>query len=243
MRQVDVKKATPYYFTEKDTLWLSTPQFGKQGLTQFDVAYTGYTHIFVIQMARFMEMMRPQLTESMRIMLERAATSFSGPGNMTLETADVTDGIAANTLRVATKSTRDTTDITIRVLEMAGLPGREFAKEYIRGMNDPHTQVRTYLGANLEKSMINETFIFLIVQSDPSLEVVQDSAMYVNCVLTEHDRSHLSWEKGGISVIEGTEFRFTCTELVNDEVTEMAKNALANRRAIINPDSFKATIV
>jgi len=245
MNEVTIDKVAPYEFNENDALWLSTPQFGSAGLQKFDVAYTGYTHIFVLGMPKFMEVAKPNLTKAFKILLERASTSFSGPANTTLETADVTNGIAASTIRVATKSTKDTTDITIRTLVMQGLQGRVFAKEYIRGISDPYTNIKTYLGVDPEvvpKSMVNQTFIILVVQSDESLEHVQDYGLYVNGTLTEHDRTHVNWDKGNISVIEGTDYRFTVTEAPETaDVLELAKAKLANRRAIIVADSSLST--
>lgn len=236
------KDLEPYYFTEEDTLWQTLPNFGKDGLSKFDVAYTGFTHIFVIQMPKWMEEIDAKLSKSFEMMLERASTSFSGSANMTLETADFTDGIAANTLRVATTSTKDTPDITIRCLEMKGILGRRYAEKYIMGMSHPNNGYKTYMGAKTKKSPINETFIFLAVQTDQALETIQDYGIYVNGILTEHDRSHTSWEKGGVSIIEGTEFRFSCTELPKSAATlKVAEDYMRNRRALID-SQMKAEI-
>lgn len=208
-----------------------TMVFSKDRLKELDPAYTGYTHIFVLRMPWFMELLKKNGAiagyddeaaakakyhyDNLKSLIELGTTSYSGTPNLSMDTADINVGWEDRNYSAPTKAQYSGNEFTLRMLETRGEPLRLAAEYYISSVFDPVGKFASMGGAKnpdtgkpLEPSIANYTFSIMVVQTDQTLLRIQNIDLWNNAFFTEIDRSNLDWEQGNINIVEPKELRF-----------------------------------
>ena len=218
-------------------LWHGVPQLSNEQMEMFEAAYTGHQFIFVVDMPKFMtegiyknKNLHFQ-ARNLKAVIERASTGFSGPSNITADFGDVNDGNGRKLSHV-TAITKEQNDITLRLHEFAGLPVKNALESWMTGTYDYKSEHGHYFG-NLGIPggwcLANHTASILVVQVDPSWQVIQDAAYYFNMFPTEVPFDHFEWTKGEHTIIDDYSITFRCNEERSPMIMYAAERYMNNR--------------
>lgn len=221
----------------RSRLWHGVPQLSSEQMEMFEAAYTGHQFIFVIDMPKFMtngiyknKNLHFQ-AKNLKAVIERASTGFSGPSNITADFGDVNDGNGRKLSHV-TAVTKEQNDITLRLHEFAGLPVKNALESWMTGTYDYKSEHGHYFG-NLGIPggwcLANHTASILVVQVDPSWQVIQDAAYYFNMFPTEVPFDHFEWTKGEHTIIDDYSITFRCNEERSPMIMYAAERYMNNR--------------
>lgn len=218
-------------------LWHGVPQLTVEQMNMFEAAYTGHTFIFVIDMPKFMYSGIYENTnlhyqaKNLKAIIERASTSFNGSSNITAQTADMDDGNGRKITHI-TGVTKEQPTVTLTLHEFAGLPVKNALESWMTGTYDYRSEHGHYFG-NLGIPggwcLANHTMSMLVVQVDPSWQVIQDAAFYYNMFPTEVPFEHFEWEKGEHSIIDKHSIQFTANEERSPMIMYAAERFMNNR--------------
>lgn len=218
-------------------LWHGVPQLSSEQMEMFEAAYTGHQFIFVVDMPKFMtngiyknKNLHYQ-ARNLKAVIERASTGFSGPSNITADFGDVNDGNGRKLSHV-TAITKEQNDITLRLHEFAGLPVKNALESWMTGTYDYKSEHGHYFG-NLGIPggwcLANHTASILVVQVDPSWQVIQDAAYYFNMFPTEVPFDHFEWTKGEHTIVDDYSITFRCNEERSPMIMYAAERYMNNR--------------
>lgn len=211
-----------------------TMSFSADKLRELDPSYTGYTHIFVLRMPKFMTQVAsghvvdgytqydPNAIKTaeahcrnLKALLEMGSTSYSGTPDLTLNTSEVNTGFAERSYPAPTYAAYEGKNFTIRCLETRGEPLRRGLEYYINGVSDANVKATMMHGATddngilLEPTLPNYTFALMIVQTDQTLRNIQDISLWNSCIITNAERSsQLDWENGTIDIVQPMDVQF-----------------------------------
>lgn len=226
-----------------------TMTFNKDKLRELDPSYSGYTHIFVTYMPEFMRALAQGSIiggndnakkiaryhyANLKAIIEMGSTSYSGTPNLELQTADVNVGFPEKNFAVATYSSYDSTQFTIRCIETYGEPLRHAVEYYIGGIADPNAKYQHLHGAAekgknglipMQPSLANTTFGIMVVQTDQTLHNIQDISIWTNCMITSIERSHLDWELGTIETVQPQTLNFRGVYLPHSNAPAVRRKA------------------
>ena len=218
-------------------LWHGVPQLSSEQMEMFEAAYTGHQFIFVVDMPKFMTEGIYRNTNlhyqarNLKAVIERASTGFSGPSNITADFGDVNDGNGRKLSHV-TAVTKEQNDITLRLHEFAGLPVKNALESWMTGTYDYKSEHGHYFG-NLGIPggwcLANHTAAILVVQVDPSWQVIQDAAYYFNMFPTEVPFDHFEWTKGEHTIVDDYSITFRCNEERSPMIMYAAERYMNNR--------------
>lgn len=140
---------TPNNDITKYALMRGVPDYTQ--LAQWDMYETGYGFLVVLQIPVFLDKARSYNTtyadniDSYRHILEYEFKGLQGIEDINSETNEITNGIRG--LQVITKVTEQgSTNFQFEYLERNGLALTKVHELYLRGIKDPSTQVKRYLG-------------------------------------------------------------------------------------------------
>ena len=218
-------------------LWHGVPQLTTEQMNMFEAAYTGHTFLFVVNVPTFMTKGMYKNTnlhyqmKNLKAVIERASTGFSGPSNITADFSDQDDGAMRKVSHV-TRVTKEQSDIQLRLHEFAGLPVKNALEAWLTGTYDPKSQHGHYFG-NLGIPggwcLSNHTMSLLVVQVDPSWQVIQDAAYYYNMFPQDVPFDHFEWTKGEHDIVQDYTITFKCNEERSPMIMYAAERYMNNR--------------
>lgn len=218
-------------------LWHGVPQLTNEQMDMFEAAYTGHTFLFVVDVPAFMTKGMYANTnlhyqmKNLKAVIERASTGFSGPSNITADFSDMDDGAMRKVSHV-TRVTKEQSDIQLRLHEFAGLPVKNALEAWLTGTYDPKSQHGHYFG-NLGIPggwcLSNHTMSMLVVQVDPSWQVIQDAAYYYNMFPQDVPFDHFEWTKGEHDIVQDYTITFRCNEERSPMIMYAAERYMNNR--------------
>ena len=218
-------------------LWHGVPQLTEEQMNMFEAAYTGHTFLFVVNVPIFMTKGMYEHTNlhyqmrNLKAVIERASTGFSGPSNITADFSDMDDGAMRKVSHV-TRVTKEQSDIQFRLHEFAGLPVKNALEAWLTGTYDPKSQHGHYFG-NLGIPggwcLSNHTMSLLVVQVDPSWQVIQDAAYYYNMFPQDVPFDHFEWTKGEHDIVQDYTITFKCNEERSPMIMYAAERYMNNR--------------
>ena len=218
-------------------LWHGVPQLTDEQMNMFEAAYTGHTFLFVVNVPIFMTKGMYENTNlhyqmrNLKAVIERASTGFSGPSNITADFSDMDDGAMRKVSHV-TRVTKEQSDIQLRLHEFAGLPVKNALEAWLTGTYDPKSQHGHYFG-NLGIPggwcLANHTMSLLVVQVDPSWQVIQDAAYYYNMFPQDVPFDHFEWTKGEHDIVQDYTITFKCNEERSPMIMYAAERYMNNR--------------
>ena len=236
-----------------------TMSFSHDKLRELDPSYTGYTHIFVLKMPRFMtQVARGRVIDgysnnsiaeaqkhckNLKTLLEMGSTSYSGTPDLTMNTSQVSTGFSERNYPAPTFSQYDSTSFTIRCLETRGEPLRRSLEYYINGVSDANVKATMLNGACeddgtlMEPTLPNYTFTLMVIQTDQTLRNIQDISLWNSCIITSAERSQLDWENGSIDIVNPMDVPFSgvyTPDPHNDAIDQLALRMLYNRLKLYN---------
>lgn len=208
-----------------------TMSFSQNKLRELDPSYTGYTHIFVLRMPRFMTQIArgkviggyttdaiaeaQQHCKNLKTLFEMGSTSYSGTPDLTMNTSEVNTGFSERSYAAPTYSQYDGKNFTIRCLETRGEPLRRGLEYYINGITDANVKATLLHGALeddgtlMEPTLPNYTFALMAIQTDQTLRRIQDISIWNSCIITSAERSsQLDWENGTIDIVQPLDVPF-----------------------------------
>lgn len=198
-----------------DNLFAGVWRLDQSNLDHYDPFIQGYAQIVWTKLPLFWNKVKgaTQLVNNFKYITERNFKSFSGIGNLSLESEEMSHGFAGNALPVATTIKKENTSFTLKHYELAGSPIRELYQFWITGIRDPETGVATYHGAlendsNMIYSMKNHTAELLYIVTDPSFGIqdggkgIEFACYYTNVFPTTIPQDHLNYSSGDHGLTE-----------------------------------------
>lgn len=236
-----------------------TMSFSHEKLQELDPSYTGYTHIFVLKLPRFMTQVArgkviqgfstnaieeaQQHCRNLKTLLEMGSTSYSGTPDLTLNTSQVATGFNERNYPAPTTAAYDSTSFTIRCLETRGEPLRRALEYYINGITDANVKATMLNGAldedgnPMEPTLANYTLSIMVIQTDQTLRKIQDISMWNSCLITSAERSQLDWENGSIDIVNPVDVPFVgvyTPDTHNEAIENRALRLLGTRLKLYN---------
>ena len=118
---------------------------------QFNLYESGYAHLYVISMPKWITIMGQQdtdvkkMADTFKYILEYEFKGLDGIDDISTDKLEVTDGIS--TMNVIGKVTKQSaTEVTMSFTEKSGSAITNFIRYYLEGIKDPRTQAKTYHG-------------------------------------------------------------------------------------------------
>lgn len=194
----------------------------------------GYQFLSVLSLPKFMEKLGEKddtvraMNANIRQIMEMEFRGLDGLPDMTADTLEITDGI--NTQRMINRVTQETSiNISMQYFEKHGSLFTKYSEMFLRGLRDPMTQARTYLGliasGDLAPSYENEVFTFLYYVTDSTMLRLERAVLLCNCQFANSDMSMYNGSKDNITNNETT-VDFTCFPIWGAEVDKAAKYLL-----------------
>lgn len=234
----------PQYVTansiSSSSLWLGVPNLSEEMLKNFDPAYTGHTHIFLIRTPKIFDLYYAEHKDNLKAILERTTTSFTGIPELTLNFQDQTHGFADRHVSHATSAEFNFDQGTLRCLEFKGLPTYTMIRDWIENISDPISKIGDYKGRagvdqSLEYSIANHTASFIVCTTDPTHTRLQGRAHYITAAMpTAITNEHYNMNAGEIGIIDGFDIAFKGVLRWGQYIDQKATDLLAARKAVIN---------
>lgn len=230
LKQKGVKKANMDYSV--DNLFAGVWRLDQSNLNRFDPFIGGYAFFMWTKLPLFFD---ADVKSQFQNLTEKNFKAFSGIGDMTLNTEDMTMGFAGNTLGVATNLQKENTNFTLTHYELSGSPIRELYQYWVTGIRDPETGLAHYHGKvdSLQDgySMKNHTGELLYVVTDPSgsNKGIEFAAYYTNVIPLKIPQDHLNYSAGDHSIPE-IQIDFKGNFHQSKEINDLAVSAMQKYR-------------
>lgn len=226
------------------TLWLGVPNLSRDQLKNFDPAYTGYVHIFVVRtppvLEKYDSMYGTNHYKNFRAIFERTTTSFTGIPELVVNYADQVHGYADRRVPHATTAEFNFDTGTFRCLEFKDLPVWNMAHTWSQMVaGDEISKIKDYKGLAASMpggySLENHTASFIIVTTSPDMTQIMGRAHYITAASpTGINFEHFNWQAGEISIVDGYDISIRGVIRWGPEIDAKAMELVQNRLAVIN---------
>lgn len=230
------------------SLFLGGLNVKRAALEQYDVLKTGKGRIFLTKMPKFMNELMPGSTKNFKHVIEYGFMNIDGIQDLTMEFDQITGGYAGRQFEIPTILKDDTNEITIKVLEFAGSPMREYIEMWLTGVSDPNSGFTHYHGLcipdskgkiRVEASQANHTMEAIYVMTDATGFNIEFACMLCNMFPKGIARNQFNQESGTSAHVE-LDLAFTCTMYTSPDINDAAKLLLNKYRVLYNYLDFKA---
>lgn len=202
---------------------------------QFNLYESGYSHLFVIGMPRWIETYADldedvkSMAETFKYILEYEFKGLEGIDDITSEELEVTDGIS-NLHTIGKVIKQSNAEITMSFTEKTGSAITNFLKFYLEGVKDPRTQAKTYHGliraGKIWGGFENEVFTLLYVVTDNTMLQLEKAYLLCNAWPTSARTNIYNTTKGDIDK-KDIDVEFKCFVLDGPDVDKRALDVLA----------------
>lgn len=225
------------------TLMQGVTDFGN--LAQFNQFETGYSFLKVIQIPKFLEVLAGKDTKTLgpliqnyKHVLEYEFRGLDGIDDISADTLEITNGIS-NLNMISKVNEQSGSQVSMRYFEKSGSLFTKVHTMFLKGLKDPKTQAKTYLGlidsGELEAGYENEVFIFLYFVTDNTMTQVEKSYLLLSAQPNKAETSIYNSEKGDIANKEITA-EFNCYPVQGDSIDQKAKEILDWMNSPVNPN-------
>ena len=235
------------------SLFLGGLNVKRAALEQYNVLKTGKGRIFLTKMPFFMSELMPEATKNFKHVIEYGFMNIDGIQDLTMEFDSITGGYAGRTFEIPTILKDETNEITIKVLEFAGSPMREYLEMWMTGVSDPNSGFTHYHGlaipqpdangnfqkAKVEVSQANHTMEAFYVMTDQTGFNIEFACMLCNMFPKSSARNHFNQTSGEMAHVE-LEIAFTCTMYTSPDINAVAQLLLNQYRVLYNYLDFKS---
>ena len=229
------------------SLFLGGLNVKRAALEQYNVLKTGKGRIFLTKMPYFMKELMPNATKNFKHVIEYGFMDITGLQDLTMEFDSITGGYAGRSFEIPTILKDETNEITIKVLEFAGSPMREYLEMWLTGVADPNSGFTHYHGlalpsydsnnnwqeAKVEVSQANHTMEAFYVVTDATGYYIEFACMLCNMFPRASRRSHFDQTSGESQHVE-LEIAFTCTMYTSPDINAVAQVLLDKYRVLYN---------
>jgi hypothetical protein len=229
------------------SLFLGGLNVKRAALEQYNVLKTGKGRIFITKMPFFMKKLMPNATKNFKHVLEYGFMDIQGIQDLTMEFDSITGGYAGRSFEIPTILKDETNEITIKVLEFAGSPMREYLEMWLTGVSDPNSGYTHYHGLaipqkdskgnfkepEIEVSQHNHTMEAFYVMTDQTGFRIEFACMLCNMFPKTSARSHFNQTSGEMNHVE-LEIAFTCTMYTSPDINAVAQLLLNKYRVLYN---------
>jgi len=235
------------------SLFLGGLNVKRAALEQYNVLKTGKGRIFLTKMPFFMKELMPEATKNFKHVIEYGFMDIQGIQDLTMEFDSITGGYAGRTFEIPTILKDETNEITIKILEFAGSPMREYIEMWQTGVSDPNSGFTHYHGkaipqtnangvmqpAEIEVSQSNHTMEAFYVMTDQTGFNIEFACMLCNMFPKTSARSHFNQSSGEMQHVE-LEIAFTCTMYTSPDINAVSQLLLNKYRVLYNYLDFRA---
>ena len=235
------------------SLFLGGLNVKRAALEQYNVLKTGKGRIFLTKMPYFMKELMKESTKNFKHVIEYGFMDIQGIQDLTMEFDSITGGYAGRTFEIPTILKDETNEITIKVLEFAGSPMREYLEMWMTGVSDPNSGFTHYHGlaipqpdangnfqkAKVEVSQANHTMEAFYVMTDQTGFNIEFACMLCNMFPKSSARNHFNQTSGEMAHVE-LEIAFTCTMYTSPDINAVAQLLLNKYRVLYNYLDFKS---
>lgn len=235
------------------SLFLGGLNVKRAALEQYNILKTGKGRIFLTKMPFFMKELMPEATKNFKHVIEYGFMDIQGIQDLTMEFDSITGGYAGRSFEIPTILKDETNEITIKILEFAGSPMREYIEMWQTGVSDPNSGFTHYHGkaipqtnangvmqkAEIEVSQSNHTMEAFYVMTDQTGFNIEFACMLCNMFPKTSARSHFNQTSGEMQHVE-LELAFTCTMYTSPDINAVAQLLLNKYRVLYNYLDFKA---
>ena len=235
------------------SLFLGGLNVKRAALEQYNVLKTGKGRIFLTKMPFFMKELMPEATKNFKHVIEYGFMDIQGIQDLTMEFDSITGGYAGRTFEIPTILKDETNEITIKILEFAGSPMREYIEMWQTGVSDPNSGFTHYHGkaipqtnangvmqpAEIEVSQSNHTMEAFYVMTDQTGFNIEFACMLCNMFPKTSARSHFNQTSGEMQHVE-LEIAFTCTMYTSPDINAVSQLLLNKYRVLYNYLDFRA---
>lgn len=235
------------------SLFLGGLNVKRAALEQYNVLKTGKGRIFLTKMPYFMKELMPQATKNFKHVVEYGFMDIQGIQDLTMEFDSITGGYAGRTFEIPTILKDETNEITVKILEFAGSPMREYIEMWQTGVSDPNSGFTHYHGlaipqqdnngnfqnAKVEVSQANHTMEAFYVMTDQTGFNIEFACMLCNMFPKTSARSHFNQTAGEMAHVE-LELAFTCTMYTSPDINAVAQLLLNKYRVLYNYLDFQS---
>ena len=229
------------------SLFLGGLNVKRAALEQYNVLKTGKGRIFLTKMPYFMKELMPEATKNFKHVIEYGFMDIQGIQDLTMEFDSITGGYAGRSFEIPTILKDETNEITIKILEFAGSPMREYIEMWQTGVSDPNSGFTHYHGlaipqqnsngvfqkAKVEVSQSNHTMEAFYVMTDQTGFNIEFACMLCNMFPKTSARSHFNQTSGEMAHVE-LELAFTCTMYTSPDINAVAQLLLNKYRVLYN---------
>lgn len=202
---------------------------------QFNLYESGYAHLYVISMPKWITTMGQQdtdvkkMADTFKYILEYEFKGLDGIDDISTDKLEVTDGIS--TMNVIGKVTKQSaTEVTMSFTEKSGSAITNFIRYYLEGIKDPRTQAKTYHGliknGKIYGGFENEVFTLLYVVLDNTMLQLEKAYLLCNAWPTTARTNIYNSTKGEIDK-KDIDVIFECFVLDGPDVDKRAVNILS----------------
>lgn len=235
------------------SLFLGGLNVKRSALEQYNLLKTGKGRIFLTKMPYFMKELMPQATKNFKHVVEYGFMDIQGIQDLTMEFDSITGGYAGRTFEIPTILKDETNEITVKILEFAGSPMREYIEMWLTGVSDPNSGFTHYHGlaipqpdangnfkkAKVEVSQSNHTMEAFYVMTDQTGFNIEFACMLCNMFPKTSARSHFNQTSGEMQHVE-LELAFTCTMYTSPDINAVAQLLLNKYRVLYNYLDFQS---
>ena len=229
------------------SLFLGGLNVKRAALEQYNVLKTGKGRIFLTKMPYFMKELMPEATKNFKHVIEYGFMDIQGIQDLTMEFDSITGGYAGRSFEIPTILKDETNEITVKILEFAGSPMREYIEMWQTGVSDPNSGFTHYHGlaipqqnsngvfqkAKVEVSQSNHTMEAFYVMTDQTGFNIDFACMLCNMFPKTSARSHFNQTSGEMAHVE-LELAFTCTMYTSPDINAVAQLLLNKYRVLYN---------
>jgi hypothetical protein len=229
------------------SLFLGGLNVKRAALEQYNVLKTGKGRIFLTKMPYFMKELMPNATKNFKHVIEYGFIDITGIQDLVMDFDTITGGYAGRSFEIPTILKDETNEITIKILEFAGSPMREYIEMWLTGVADPNSGFTHYHGlalpsydeggnwqeAKVEVSQANHTMEAFYVVTDQTGINIEFACMLCNMFPRSSRRSHFDMTAGTSEHVE-LELAFTCTMYTSPDINAVAKLLLDKYRVLYN---------
>lgn len=233
-----IELMSPKTISAKSQIIRGTMSFSREKLNEIDPSYTGYTQIFVLDMPRFLSDSKSPAeskmhAENLKAILEFASTSYNGTPDLAINTSEVNVGYGDRNVAVPLLAAYDSTSFTIKCLETRTEPLRHAVEHYVTGLSDPYAKYTHLHGSELEPTLENITMKIMVVQTDQTLNKIQDISLWQAAFPTGVQRDQLNWDQGNVEIVQAQDVQFRGVHFAdvakNNDLFAKAKALLTTR--------------
>ena len=235
------------------SLFLGGLNVKRAALEQYNVLKTGKGRIFLTKMPYFMKELMKEATKNFKHVIEYGFMDIQGIQDLTMEFDSITGGYAGRTFEIPTILKDETNEISIKILEFAGSPMREYLEMWMTGVSDPNSGYTHYHGLaipqqdsngnfqkpKVEVSQANHTMEAFYVMTDQTGFNIEFACMLCNMFPKTSARAHFNQTPGEMNHVE-LEIPFTCTMYTSPDINAVAQLLLNKYRVLYNYLDFQS---